>query len=312
MNSLKQPVIFVLKVMVSFLLLALIVNKIEVKNIVIGFSNIKYPFYIAAAHAGIFNIIKILKWHYLLQFTQSGSTIRDSLKSYLAGMAGGILTPGRVGEFARILFLPHLNKSVVTGFVIVDKITDLSIVMLMALPGVAYFSNYLTVMSVFFIVLLIIWVFFFPHYPLLLAKSIINRYSSITRYKSKIIEISEKIKTIGGTYKLTVITLTIISYCVAISEFYWLINNFQHCDFLISFQTQPLIMLTNLLPITIGGLGLREGTSIMLLKKYGISASTAFSAAFLLFFLNSFLPAVIGFCLIPYGKLKLTKSRTKF
>lgn len=50
--------------------------------------------------------------------------------------------------------------------------------------------------------------------------------------------------------------------------------------------------------ITIGGLGIREGTAIFLLGKFSLSPATAFNSGFLLFLINTALPAIIGLVIL--------------
>jgi uncharacterized protein (TIRG00374 family) len=56
----------------------------------------------------------------------------------------------------------------------------------------------------------------------------------------------------------------------------------------------PWILLTNLVPITPAGLGVREGTAVALLHTCGVQVATAVNATLLLFVINSVLPALIG------------------
>jgi uncharacterized membrane protein YbhN (UPF0104 family) len=56
----------------------------------------------------------------------------------------------------------------------------------------------------------------------------------------------------------------------------------------------PWILLTNLVPITPAGLGVREGTAVAILHTYGVQVATAVNATLLLFVINSLLPALLG------------------
>src|SRR5262249_11177509 len=61
----------------------------------------------------------------------------------------------------------------------------------------------------------------------------------------------------------------------------------------------PLVVLTNAVPVTIAGFGLREGTAVYLLSHYGVPQAFAFAGAFLMFFLNTALPGFVGAALAP-------------
>jgi uncharacterized membrane protein YbhN (UPF0104 family) len=63
--------------------------------------------------------------------------------------------------------------------------------------------------------------------------------------------------------------------------------------------TFPLVVLTNVLPITIGGLGVREAAAAALLSHYGVSPADAALAALLMFGINTALPGIVGATLLP-------------
>ena len=56
----------------------------------------------------------------------------------------------------------------------------------------------------------------------------------------------------------------------------------------------PIIILINILPLTIGGIGIREGASMITLSKFGIPPEAAVNASFLLFCANTLIPGLIG------------------
>jgi hypothetical protein len=66
----------------------------------------------------------------------------------------------------------------------------------------------------------------------------------------------------------------------------------------------PLVVLTNAVPLTVAGLGTREGAAILLLRHYGIAQSVAATSAFLMFFMNTAVPGIIGALITPFVKAK--------
>ncbi len=77
--------------------------------------------------------------------------------------------------------------------------------------------------------------------------------------------------TIGAPVVAYYQVLAILSACVAIIQCYLLVNAFQPADFSTVFFTFPLIILTNIVPVTISGLGVREGAAVLLLPQFGVS-----------------------------------------
>ncbi len=56
----------------------------------------------------------------------------------------------------------------------------------------------------------------------------------------------------------------------------------------------PVITLSTILPITIGGLGVREGTAIYFLKRYQIPEAVAFNTFFTHFVIANVLAGLLG------------------
>lgn len=73
-----------------------------------------------------------------------------------------------------------------------------------------------------------------------------------------------------------------------------LIHAFHPIGFIAVLATYPLILLINTFPITISGIGVREGAAAFLLSFFGIPASAAVMASFLLFCINTLLPGIVG------------------
>jgi hypothetical protein len=63
-----------------------------------------------------------------------------------------------------------------------------------------------------------------------------------------------------------------------------------------------MVVLTNAVPLTVAGLGTREGAAIILLSRYHthILRSVASASAFLMFFMNTALPGIVGALVTPF------------
>nr|WP_273333797.1 lysylphosphatidylglycerol synthase domain-containing protein [Dictyoglomus turgidum] len=88
--------------------------------------------------------------------------------------------------------------------------------------------------------------------------------------------------------------ITFVAYFLVVFEGYFLGKAFDIDNFFAFLYGYPLVMLVNLVPMTIAGLGLREGTAILLLNKFSIPSNVAFNVSFLIFLLNTALPAIWG------------------
>ena len=107
----------------------------------------------------------------------------------------------------------------------------------------------------------------------------------------------------------------LISFCVfliSITTSYLLLLSFNIIPFHIVFTVFPLILLTNVLPVTIGNLGIREGATIYLLNDFKVSSEVAFNISILLFLLHSFIPALIGSMLIHRRTKRMWQYQDRF
>ena len=93
--------------------------------------------------------------------------------------------------------------------------------------------------------------------------------------------------------------LTLLAFGVVLLQFGVILLSWRSWSLDVVFLTFPLVILTNILPLTIAGLGIREAAAIALLAHYGVSPGHAFLAAFLMFALNTAFPGIAGAAFLP-------------
>jgi hypothetical protein len=212
-------------------------------------------------------------------------------------MSVGLITPGRVREIARIGSIDKKRRIEELSLVIWDKIFDLLAVLILALGGFYFFFGISLTGILGILIIFSLFIVFNP--------KILKKFLNIFPFKKFPNLIQGLINLKRKTLLLNFI-LSFLSYFLVLIEVYFLANSFEKFPFTSTFIGYPLVMLVNLLPITIGGLGIREGTSIFVLGKLGLSQTASFNSAFLLFLINTALPAIIG--LVGLNKnLKNTK-----
>ncbi len=95
------------------------------------------------------------------------------------------------------------------------------------------------------------------------------------------------------------LALTVASFALVFLQFGVILLSWRSWSLDIVLLTFPLVILTNILPVTIGGLGLREGTAALLLAHYGVSSADAAVTALLSSTVNTYLPGLAGALLFP-------------
>ncbi|MCZ6676654.1 MAG: lysylphosphatidylglycerol synthase domain-containing protein, partial [Candidatus Poribacteria bacterium] len=93
-------------------------------------------------------------------------------------------------------------------------------------------------------------------------------------------------------------SLACVCFGLMTLQFYLLLSSLQPVGWQVGL-TLPIILVVSGLPISIMGFGLREGTAVLLLSRYGVPMESAVAAAFSLFVVNSLLPGLIGIALSP-------------
>ena len=293
---------YIIKLIITILILYFLFQLLDYNKIknAITFSDKKFlllsvlilPFWI---------ILRSLKWKILLSYYWPQISFSLASKSYLGGLGPGLLTPAKLGEISRAYFLPYKNKYKIIKIMILDRYIELVVLLILTIPGFIYFIG---IDFGFFIIIL----------------SILGLFSCFHFFKifGKINKIFPKIRWIKNNFKADnqniffpkmlitkSILLSALIFSTSIFTSYLLVNSFlsiKTIDIGDAFFVFPLTLLTNILPITVGNLGVREAVTILLLNDLSVSKEAAFNSSIILFLLHSIFPALIGLILIQFKK----------
>ena len=242
--------------------------------------------------------LKSYRWRMLLK--QQG-IIYNSIEIflvYLSSLYFGFLTPGRAGEFIKVLYLKSdHNVSIPKGFssVLVDRLFDLYLLLIFGSLGIWYFDfignlNYLPILILFILLLA----------PIVLVNMPIKNFIINTLFK---IFISKKLKSkvrkgskifFDNFYTLINLKLllggvfTILSYAFFFLQCYFIAIAVKlPANFIFIVFSMGIANLISFIPISVSGLGTRDATLIFLFSTIGIDAESAIlysSLVFLTFF----------------------------
>ena len=279
------------------LFLILILTNIDVKLSLKYLSNIN-PFLCLLVL--VLNVpqffIKSLRWNQLLKQQKIIYPAFDTFQIYISSIFIGFITPGRLGEFIKAVYLKS-NKGVSLSkgmsSVLIDRLFDLYLLIILGLIGIWKF-DILGKLSNTSLLLLIIFISF----PLLIlnrqltGKLISLIYKSFIKKKAQLRDkIEERFEDFYNginqliTFKLIYSAfLTCLSYSVFFIQCYLIAIAM---GISINFITITLFMaisnLISFIPISISGLGTRDATLIYLFSLINLNAELAVSYAFLVF-----------------------------
>ncbi len=244
----------------------------------------------------LFQTSKAFRWQYILRKHKIYYSFSSAYFMYMGSILLGILTPGRLGDFSKILALKKDGYSTMsaTSASLMDRLLDIGLVVL---PGTIGFLwiGYKQYVGVVFAGGFIIFVFAF-----LFIKWIMKRLVPHlpVRFRNKVETTVELIDQVKKNWRLTaMIGLLLISFgCWSL--YYSMMVVYTHAVHLpLSIHEVvlglSLAMLIAAIPITIAGIGTRDAALLLVFHQLGHSTETALTFSALILG-TYFLTAMLG------------------
>jgi glycosyltransferase 2 family protein len=251
---------------------------------------------VAALFAPLVVLMKIGKWRLLLGALGQPVPWNRVITSWLGGMAVSLLTPARLGELARVAYLPAAVREQSVGVLGVDRLTDVIALGFFAVTA-ALLSAQQTGVALLSLSLALACVA-----GLIIFRAVADRLivlaSRLSHFGHLIENVLRGLACISLWRLLGALVLAATASGVGILQFALLLQSLRPPgglnSILISAATFPLIVLSNLIPLSINGLGVREGTAVWLMQAYSVSTVVAASSTLLSFALNTLAPGLCG------------------
>ncbi len=301
----RSKLFFILKISVSILLLYLIFSKIDLDQLSSCLEQGNIFFLGVSIMIGVvFNLIKFMKWHYLIKIGNPRLSYFDATKSYMIGNSLGLVTPMRAGELGRALYFKKEMRPGIMGLTVADRFAELSVIFFLAIGGSFVLIGNLFGSLVVFLFILSLLLIYSPN----ITRKKISFNFPDNIFLKKISKLINAITTLTLKQTSLILSLSFLAFILIIIEFYYLVSAFENVNLTTIYLIAPLITISTVLPISIMGLGVREGLSVFLLAKYGISPPTALSAAFLLFVINNLTIGLIGIVYLSKTDIDISKK----
>lgn len=306
------------KIVIAISVMYLIVQRIQIRMILETIQNPEQPVYIVIAIVLLFPNLFFLwyRWHYLLKLIQPEVTLRESVQSVFGGMVVGFLTPGRIGEFGRSLFLEHIDRLQAFGLVFLDKFYALVTLVVGGIIGFilifAFAFNWTIYILMPMILIgisisgILIWLAIRPD----ILRGFLYHLAVMLPVREKLQHVIGCMDQLNRQKASTYLWISAAFYMTYIAQFCLLANAFEFVAPVRAFAASTSTMFAKtFLPISFGDLGIREGASVFFFMKMNAQKVTAFNSAFLLFVINVLSPTLIGLFFLP--KLTLSMKTEK-
>ncbi len=283
----------------TVLLLAAVAYKVHPSRLVHAAASVQVPnLVLAALLTAAFLGLKSWRWYLILRESGIDADFNEALVSLVGGMGLALITPARLGELVRVAYLPDERKWKIGGLVMIDKAFDVLVLTGLSIAGAWSLLGAWVGLAFTFVTLIGLFVVFRPAS----LAVVLYRFSSVMPGRSKLERIWESLDALTPRSAMIFIGVTLLAFGVVLVQFGIILSSWHPASITIVALTFPIVILTNVLPVTIGGLGLREAAAALLLAHYGVSSADAALAAFLMFAINTALPGVVGAFFLPAGR----------
>ena len=295
--------------LIGILLFAYIISKVDLAQTFKILRKINIPiFLISVVIYILYFIIRVVKWDYLMRQEGIYYKFKDSLTMYFVGLYLGLTTPGRIGDFSKILYMRNDGYSTKKAFITVflDRISDIFFLFLSGYLAMfvfyEYFMKEIYWISIFITLTIIIILIFFINkerskrfIELVFNFLIPKNYKE--KFKFSFSEFFEDLESINKKVLFNTFLITIVSWVLVFICYYFVALSIGiEIPFLYLVACISISTIVTLLPISISGIGTRDAVIIMLFSFIGISKELAVSFSLIVLFYIILIAFIGLFC----------------
>ena len=292
----RRWLMYGLRLGLTVVVLSILLSKVDVGEMARAFGWVKWSFLAGALALVIPNLaLQCVKWRYLVRLVKPEVRIGEIVRSVLAGLGLGLVTPGRIGETGKIFYIRDVRRRALAGLAVAERAYVM--VSNVGLGGLA-FAVLVGKTS---------WILFVPLgvalFLLAIAPEIgvrvLRRLLGRLPFKEKLRPVLDGLGELNGDHGRSMLSLSVLFYGIHCTQFYLLISAFGDIEITSALWAIPaIVFVRSMLPVALGDLGIREAASVLVLGRFGIPNAVAVDAALLLFGMNVFVPGVVGAFLV--------------
>ena len=270
----KNKLVYLLKFSIGIALIIWILSRVDRQKVLDYFLSLDLSSLILILAFSVIAVsVQFLRWKYLVTANSISFEYKDIIPSFFAGYSFRLMIPGGHAEISKIFLLPgkKRGKAVAVGM---EKFFQTYIKLVLILGALSFSYPDYNIILYSLIIVLIVLLFFLPKIKWLkmLQEKEVNN-----------------LVVFGNT-----LIYSLIIFFIMVIQYYILLNLVNSIEFTETMHTVVYLWGSGIIPISISGLGVREGLAVYFLKLYGIYPAHAVATSLFLFFLNTVIPALIG------------------
>jgi uncharacterized membrane protein YbhN (UPF0104 family) len=277
--EMKKTIIFVAKYSISIGILVILFQKIEFNSLLHAFQKISLSTLFFVLFIAVVKLwTQYRNWKVTLHLDSEVNLSKvEIFRSYFIGLALRFALPGGAATFGKAYFLEHDKKSVLASVGVEKIIQNWGNLIF----GVWISLFWYPLQNRFLHLALVLLATLFPFIFILFF-----RFVKKERHQKFLQNYQKKIVYLLGM-QMFFISLTATQY-------YLILKDFRIVTYVKAFFSSVLILMSNTIPISIQGAGLRESFAVFFLGKIGFLKEEAIASALIIFFVNGVLPALLG------------------
>ncbi len=295
---------------IGFLLLFFLIYKIGWKETIESIQKISFHhFLISLLILWVAFYLKSVRWRIISISYGIPLGRYRSFKVFFIGLFLANITPGRLGDFGRLLYIKDVlpNQKIGWTSLIMDRIFDLVCLLLFSLMALFYFQINFKILKLpendWSILLWILGVVLFIVF--------------ILKFRKRLIRVLEPWLEAFNSHDLGYVK-SFKSFFITCISMFLIYGVFNYVAFSMGLQIDHLglflgtfiLGILTLLPITVLGIGVRETSLVVIFKLYGLPAQDAIALSLIIFLIQliSFIPGAIWFYFSPIKLQDLRRS----
>lgn len=254
-----------------------------------------------------------IQWQYLNKKQEIHISYSNVLKLYLLGLFYGSVTPSSIGMHIRVYYLKKKSQEsfekCTANSLIESTIATLAGLFLAVIGSGIFAQLYPGIFPVvlgFFIIHIVGFTFFlkkksgYGFFSFILRPFLPGaRKDNLDIIISRLYENIPRLRDLIIPFIIDSVMWIITAIQVYVLALFFSIN-ISLVDFvLLSILS---VIIAYIIPLTIGGLGLREGAFVVFLSAYNVPTEVAFVLSLSGFFVKNLIPGLIGFCISVFEK----------
>lgn len=294
MNMDKKKLLFIVKLFVSISLIAFLIRRIDLHELGTKLQSVNIYLLMLMFTLPHLNILlSAFRWQLLLKALNIAEKLNRLFTTYLIGTFFVNFLPSVIGgDVVRVLHVSQRNPE--TAGVIAATFSERLIGLTALLSWVIFVLLHPEVSSKLPVIREAALVVFLGYAVLLFLLTrttlpglsrVRQRYKMLEKLLGLLSDTQKKMMKFAG-HKITVLkvyTASLLFYMISMCTVYVAAMSLDiHVDFGVVMIVVPLTLLVGLLPISIGGLGVNEGSYVFFFSLFGMSGVDALSIALLL------------------------------